>query len=393
MPVTVHPRGGLVGPFIGFALSLLIPSTAIFQKYTGLPGVVAYLILATWVLFLLIRYRDKLLSFMARITEKQALWLAGLTVFIMLIAFVLVYPVANSGAGGRGSDGDDALNVAVHELLRGRYPYYPQTYLGNPISPLPGALFLAIPFVLLGSSAYQNLFWLAAFIFVMKSYLKDGRQSLLLVWVILIFSPVVVYQVLTGYDYIANGLYVLLFMLWMVSIMPRSDMRSWQKALLAGSLGIGLSSRANFCLVLPLLLAALVQKAGWKPAIKYITITCMAWIAITIPFYLYDPQGFTPLQTVNELDYYRTILPYAGFIIPFATGLIAIALAITQSVRHDLSILFRNCAVVLAFPVLCGMILSSVESGMIDFSFALFGTFFLFYGAVAFYPDLFGNRG
>jgi hypothetical protein len=56
---------------------------------------------------------------------------------------------------------------------------------------LPGALLLAVPFVLLGNSAHQNLFWLFAFLFSLNSYLKDRRLALLLLWVILALAPVV----------------------------------------------------------------------------------------------------------------------------------------------------------------------------------------------------------
>jgi hypothetical protein len=261
--------------------------------------------------------------------------------------------------------------------------------LGNPISPLPGAVLLALPFVVLGNSAYQNLFWLLVFFIAVKSYLKDSRSALTLLWTIFALSPIVLYAVLIGSDYISNSLYVLLFLLWMTASIVQPDHSSLEKVLFAVLLGIGLSSRANFVLLLPLGFSTLVQNVGWKSAVKYTSITCIAFMVITIPFYLYDPQGFSPLSSIDELGRFQSIVPFAGYAIPIVTGIIALTLSFFQTASRNLNDLFRNCAIVLAFPVLCGVVLSTIESGRIDFSFALFGAFFLFYGALSFWGDLF----
>lgn len=385
------PTSNLNWSLVGFALSLLIPSTAVFQKYLGITGVVAYITIAFFALLLFAKYRYIPGKLASKVTEKQTFWLAVMTVVIVLIAFVVVYPVANSGIVGGGSDGDEALNTATTELLHGRYPYYPRTYLGNPISPLPGALLFAIPFVLLGNSAYQNFFWLIVFIIAMKSYLKDGYLALLLLWVIFALSPIVLYQFLIGSDYISNSIYILLLMLWMVTSISQTHLSSWKKALLAFLLGIGLSSRANFILLLPLIFSAMVQQVGWRSAAKYTAITIITFVVITVPFYLYDPQGFSPLHTANKLGQFQSIIPLAGLVIPLSTGILALTLAFFQSKSRNFSILLRNCTIVLAFPVLCGILFSMIKSGKIDLSFASFGTFFLFFGAVAFWSNLLEN--
>jgi hypothetical protein len=374
---------------LGFALSLFIPSTAIFQKYLGIPGVVAYIVIASLALLYLYRRRNFLARLAPKIAERQVVLLTILTFLIMLIAFLVVYPIANSGIFGGGSDGDEALNIATTELLHGHYPYYLQTYLGNPISPLPGAVLLAVPFVLLGNSAYQNFFWLLIFFIAMKSTLKDARSALLLFWAIFALSPIVFYSLLIGSDYISNSLYVLLFVWWMTSSVIQPAHSGWERGLSAVLLGIGLSSRANFVLLLPLVFSTLLQNAGWKSAMKYTVLTCTAFILVTLPFYLYDPQGFSPLHSFNKLSQFQSIVPFAGFSIPLATGIIALGLAYFQPVGRNLNVLFRNCALVLAFPVLSGIVLSGIKSGRTDFSFAFYGVFFLFYGAVSFWDDLF----
>lgn len=373
----------------GFALSLLIPSTAVLEKYFGIAGVAVYIIIAS--LTILACYKYNPAARMARIADKQVLWMTVATFLILLAIFWVGYPLANSGLLGRGSDRDEALNTATAELLSGHYPYYAKTYLGNPISPMPGSLVLAAPFLLLGNSAYQNLFWLFAFLGTMNWYLKGQRPALLLLWAIIVLSPILLQEYVTGGDLLANSLYTLLFIMWMVNVVSQDSFSGWKKSLLAILLGVGLASRLNFALLLPLVFSALVQSAGWKSAIKYILVTCLTLGLMTIPFYLYDPQGFSPLHTANKLGQFQTILPFAGIIIPVASVIIAFALSIRDTNRY-LPILLRNCTAVLAFPILSGTILQSIRNGTLDFRFTDFGLSFLFFGAVAFSSTLYRNN-
>ncbi len=381
---------GSIWALAGLGLSLVIPSVAVFQKFLGIAGVVGYTLVAFFALGLLVKKGQRVLQLMAKVSARQEVLLTALTFLFLLMSFTVVYPIANSGVVGGGSDSDDALNIATTELLRGRYPYYPTTYLGNPITPMPGALLLAVPFVLLGNGAYQNFFWLFVFTGVMKRYLGDGRLALALLWVILALSPAVLHQLVTGSDYIANSLYVLIFMLWIVRTASRRDHGEWRKVLGAVLLGIGLSSRANFLAITPLIFASLVRNAGWRAAIRYMAITLAAFVVVTLPFYLYDPQGFSPLHTTNKLGQFESVVPLAGVVIPMITSAIALVLAFFQS--HSSNALLRNCAAVLAFPILCGIVLSTIKLGKVELSFSAFGTFFLFFGVVAFWRDIFGKE-
>jgi hypothetical protein len=376
-------------PLVGFASSILIPSTAVVQKYFGILGVVSYIAIVLSTLLILQRYFFT--KFAARVTDRQVLWLTAATFIFLLTTFFAVYPLANSGIFGMGSDRDEALNIATTEMLNGRYPYYPLTYLGKPISPLPGSLVLAIPFVMLGNSAYQNFFWLFAFLFNMSSYLKNRQLAFLLLWVIIALSPVVLNEVVTGGDLLANSIYVLLLVMWMVSAIPQPGYSNWGKFLLAALLGVGLASRANFILILPLVFSSMVNSAGWKPAAKYTAITCLVLGLMIVPFYLYDPQRFSPLGTANELGQFQTTLPFAEIIVPLVTGIIATLLSLKNS-NSNLHFLLRNCAIVLAFPVLSGTALQSIMGANPDLTFTSFGLSFLFFGAAAFWPMMFRNN-
>src|SRR5215218_4036878 len=108
---------------------------------------------------------------------------------------------------------------------------------------------------------------------------------------------------------------------------------------------------------------------------------------------LYDPQGFSPLLTsASKLGAFQSMVPFVNIIVPLVTGVIALALA-SQSANRDLTITLRNCAIVLVFPVLCGIVLSSVEAGRPEFynsnSFAAYSLPAMIFGVTAAWPKLF----
>jgi len=373
----------------GLALSLLTPSLAVFHKYLGTIGVVTYVVVAILGLISLIKYQSELAHLASKFSVKHVYLLAALTFFTTYVAFAAIYPIADSGVVGGGSDGDDALNIGTTQLLQGHYPYYYETYLRYPVVNLPGALVLAIPFVLLGNSAYQNLLLLPIFFAVMVSYLKDARAALGLLWTILVLSPIVLFLVITGSDHVSNSLYVFLLIFWLItSVSQVNSNQGWQRIFSAILLGIGFSIRANFVLLLPLVFSAMRKNAGWQSAIKHTAITCFAFTLVTLPFFLYDPQGFAPLRTADTLGQFEHLIPWAGIAIPLLTGILAIVLAFFQTSHRNFDVLLRNCAIVLALPVFCSVVLSSIEARAIDLQFASYGVFYVFFGAVAFWPRL-----
>lgn len=367
-------------PLFGLAFSLLFPSLGEVQKYLGNRGVAVYVIIASTVL--VIGYRYILPWFVSKVTERQALGLSVMTLLFLIVVFAAIYPIANSGIVGRGSDSDEGFNIAVMELLHGRNPYHIRTYLGNPLVQMPGSVLLTAPFVLLGNSAYQNFFWLAAFFLLVKVYLEDWRFTFLLMWAVLALCPTVLQQVVVGSDYAANGVYILVFIWLLVNCAPRRDISIWKKIIAAVLLGIGLSCRGNFLWLLPLVFSQLVQNPGWKPAFGYTVLTLLAFCAVTFPFYFFDPQAFVPFSVqYDRLAQFQEILPFAGIVIPSIGIMITFALSL-QRMGKDCRVLFRNCAVVQGFFVLCGVVLSSIQAGKPYFGWTSYGLFFLFFGAL-----------
>ena len=375
--------------FAGLGSCLILPSCGVVQKYFGNLGLVFYLIAAP--AFLWISYRFLSGLFLSRLSERQALYLSVATFVALGVMVAYVYPQANTHIVGHGSDADDALNLAVHELLNGRYPFYVETYLHNPIGILPGAVLLVLPFVLLGGSASQNLFWLAAFFFSLSRTISNWRLTLMLLWTVLIFSPVVMHQLVTGTDDVANSIYILLFMLLVVRWTASADAAVGKKVLAAVLLGIGLSSRANFVLVLPQLFSELTRRANWLVAAKYVAIVCAALLAVTLPFWLYDAERFSPIYNqANKVAAFRTLLPHAGFVIPVLGSCIALALGI-QSLRRRKATWLRDCAIVQAFFVFCVVTLSIAQRGTFSLILISYGVFFMFFGVYACWSRMFGG--
>lgn len=364
---------------LGLALSVLAPSSGVVSKYLGIIGVGIYMLGGTALLFMLSANRARTL-FASKVAEKQANWLAAMTILFIMAVFAIVYPIANTHVLGSGSDRDDALNMATRQLIHLRYPYYQRTYLRNRISPLPGSLFLAIPFVLLGNSAYQNFFWLFAFYAAVKLYFRDGHLSLLLLWGILFLSPVVFHELVTGGDLLANSLYITLVILVCGRFYDRLTER--RRLVFALFSGIAFSSRANFVLVCPLIFSALAQTVGWKSAMKYMVTMVATFVAITMPFWLYDPHGFSPLHTANKLGQFRTGLPFSDIVIPIVSFVLAVVLSFQRMANDGISLL-RNSAIILAFPVMSGTVLSTLAMGRLELIFAGFGLSFLFLGALS----------
>lgn len=351
---------------VGLAVLLCFPSLGLVQKFFGNTGVVCYLVgsgLTLWAL------HHRALA-PATNHEKWLRWMTALGFVALVVGFAWLYPLANSGAWGRGSDNDEALNIATRELLAGRFPYYPRTYLGNPISPLPGSLLLAVPFVLLGNSAYQSFFWLALLVFVMAR-LSGSRAWALFPGLLLL--PFVPYSIIVGMDYVANAIFVLIFVLGLL-MSSKGSRFHWAWAVL---LGVGLASRANFLLILPLVFSALASRTSARTAAKALSLTLLVFLVVTVPFYWHDPAHFSPWHTANKLGRYNFILPHADALITVLSA--SLALWFAWRGETSLRAFARYCAIVLAVPAWSVVVLDSLSSGFVNLRFAHFGVFALLF--------------
>ena len=103
---------------------------------------------------------------------------------------------------------------------------------------------------------------------------------------------------------------------------------------------------------MPVVLAELVRQHGWPKALRYSGISLAAFVAVTLPFWLRDPAGFSPLGTADKVRIFNVILPHSEIIFPLLAAGTAIWLALQKPTNP--SVLLRDCTVIQFVPVLLG---------------------------------------
>ena len=372
------------------ATILVIPSTRDVHRFVGTAGLFVYA--GAVVVALALFHKVIVHRFLARISESQTKWLTVITVAALLLMIAVVFPFANLGVGDR----DEALTAAADELIRGRYPYTPEDYSGPLITPGPGAVILAIPFVLIGNVAFQSLLWVGLAYLVFRSQFRDGRKALLLLWTILGLAPVVIQQLVTGSDLLSNTLYLLVFM-WLLSNYAQGETNGRRAGILASILlGIGLASRLNYLILVPLIFAMVVRGKGWKDGIICSLIGVAAFASVTLPFYLVDPSGFSPLhaqQAASPDIPYRigqilSFLPdNAAIILSIPAGVLVLVLALRFQGSGFRS-LMMNCAIVQFVLFMPFFWLTTIQTQPLLFAFSDFGVAYMIFGALAIWPSL-----
>lgn len=342
----------------GFALACFVGSAATVQKYGGTASTVAYLVVLLGAVPLLLRASVSLAPELRTSTVLPAL--AG-TVVLLAVLFFVIYPHANTHATGVGSDRDDAADLGAHALLRGQWPYHGQTYLGHPISQLPGLLLLAVPFVALGHSAYAALFWLPV-LFLLLWHLGGERETpLFLTWLALVASPAVVREVVTGGDLLSNTVSVMVAM-WLVD-RALAGRHRWRLVLAGLFLGFVLSSRLTFVFVLPPLLVLAWRRYGVRPAIDVLWPSAVGFAAVTLPFYV-GHSSFPPFSASDHLSSIDGSVP-GGQTLVIAAGVVLSA-ALALLLRPSLASAFAQAATVQAFFLVVVAVHDSVQARTLD---------------------------
>jgi len=344
-----------------FVFSVGLPSAAKVLRYAGTPGVVIYV--AVLGAFVGLAGRFDWGGWAASIAPRRASAVMVMTLLALAMAFVVVYPRVTSG-----SDRDEALDLATRELSHGRFPYYPRAIAtgavmpaggGNPISPMPGELLLAAPFVLLGGGAWQTFFWLAAFFYVASAVLESRGAGLGALWSMLVLGPAALHEVMTGGDLLANALWVLV-----LGTLVVGARKGWCGAIAAIALGVGLSSRAHFLALVPIVFVVLGVREGWRTASLRCALAVAAFAIVTLPFYLHDPAAFSPLHIVGKLGALRPSAPHA-VIIAAVLGSAAGAAALARPGAASVGWALATSAIVLGVPVIVAVVLACVRDGAI----------------------------
>jgi hypothetical protein len=216
---------------------------------------------------------------------------AGWFLLLFLIlgqAFAVLYPISLRHTLNRGSDREDALRIELNAVVHHQYPYDARTFLGNPPTPLPGAMLLAAPFYAIGHIAWQNFLWLALFFAFTTRFFRFRATALFFLATFLLFAPADLSDFTSGGDYLTNFFYVAIA----VALFAHSLNRPLTAAIPGAIfLGITLSSRALYPLILiPLLALALQRTPDSRPRTAALfAIVLAAAAAITLPIFTPHP--------------------------------------------------------------------------------------------------------
>lgn len=276
--------------FLGLVAAGAAPVTL---KYGGLGLTAAYLIGLAGAGLVIAAVSSRTL----RLPDGR--WQAAALAVALAAAFAIGYPIAQSGLLGPGSDRDEALSIAIQALLEGRFPYWERTYFNNPISPLPGALLIGLPFHLLGSVAVQNVVITLAAGAAMARALRDEPARWLLLGLATLGNPGFMQDYVTGGDYAVNALYVGAA-LW-AAVRAVDGGPPWRMALMAALLGVAVCSRPIYAVAGVILVCHGWHRRGPAAAVGMAAVLAAVAAILVLPFYLYDPAGFSPLHVANKL--------------------------------------------------------------------------------------------
>jgi hypothetical protein len=355
-----------------FIFYLYIPSIGFVEKYLGLYGLILLFGFNIIIVALLRQYINEIYR-----KENQKYIVSIFFVFFiaLIVLFIFVYPVANQKLPNYGNDQDDAINIAAQQLLNFQYPYSVKTYLNNPISPFPGAIILGIPFVLLGTSAFQNIFW---FVILGYIYIKEfGIKGLSHLLMLFLLSPVMFYLFFVGSDYLSNSIYIL-FALWLIKekILNKKKYTSKHFLILIFA-GLTFSSRLNFLFILPIFFGFLIKNSSVKSSIIIVSSIFVSFLLITLPFYFYNTDGFSPLHTMEKLSRFNDLLPQLDILIILFTIALSIYFAFKRIKNFNKCLEYSSY--VLSFPVIITSILLLIQSSDSDLIYTYFGVHYLIF--------------
>jgi hypothetical protein len=189
------------------------------------------------------------------------------------------------------------------------------------------------------------------------------------------------YEVVTGTGYVSNTIYVLLGLWWLV--------RTKHRDAAAIAWGVTLASRANFLFLVPLAFGFLRQHTGPRAALRAMVLATATTASLAVPFYLHDRGQFGPLEAANRLLSFDQLVPHLGVALIVMMAVLAAVLSFT---RMDAAALFRNSALVQAFPVVAGVVLLTVQEGQLNLRYARYGSFFAWFTMMAYALDSSHNR-
>ncbi|MCF7991159.1 MAG: hypothetical protein K9M02_12015 [Thiohalocapsa sp.] len=355
-----------------FIAALLVSTAAMLERfaevvapYVGIPaGPAAAVLVAAYAGYLIVVFR-LLGGLLEGASNRVACGLLLAFALALTGAFLFLYPLADSGVLGFQSDRDEAIDIAVKALWSGTFPYdcravpgvhsgCPQT--GNPIAPMPGALIIAAPvLLLLGSAAWLSLLSIGFAYVGLRRLWGDGARAARFIVMLLACAPVIAAEILTGGDHFANAVLVSLPLLLLI----QNPRRRYARAL-AFFFGVALSWRALFWLAIVPVAVNLLRQRRARELLELGVFAALGFGVVTVPFLLWDFSGFSPWTVQQRYDLYSHLVPGASIVIP--AGLLALGVYLGWRAAN-LRQLAIACGWMLFLPILIAVALSAYDLG------------------------------
>lgn len=348
------------------ALLMAFPSSGLVHKYAGNIGLVTYLAGVIVVFTLLKKFG---LPF-SKWWRKNFRFAAAVAFAAFATCFAVVYPMENSKGPGKSNDRDQGLNISAGKLMHGDYPYYADEPDAGPLSVFPGSIIFASPFVAVGNSAYQNLFWLSAFVVFAAFLFKDRMVALTLIAASLTLCPSAMHEFISGGDLMSNAIFVAIFSILALRAWTTEKHNGWWRWVSLLLMGLALASRPNFLFILPLFGALLWRETVFIKALIASSTAFLAFSAISLPFYLSDPDGFTPLVARAKIEIPG--IPWASPAVIIITAALTILSSFALLLRQNNSpthAFAKQCALIILAPMVTMVVLQSISSGHPNFGF------------------------
>ena len=370
----------------GLVLALILPTVGMVLT-AGVPLAICYALVATvwvtayyfWITPLLVRW----------MSQRVAVVTAVLILAALAVTVAVIHPMIDTagfailGFSVGAADNDNAVTLGIEALLQGENPYDQQTFLGAPIGPLPGAFVLGAPFYLMGNVAFASIFFLGIYWFLAAR--ETAAVGTLLLILTLTTSPAVIYQSLAGMDYTTDIMAVVALAVLSIFL---GDRTIWL-VVTTGAVGIAMATRINLTLLAIPLIAVLLHRYGTRQAITAGLSLIAGFLAISIPFFLWDPEIFSPIQAgVDKTE----ALPAGSFLIP-ALGLV-VALVLAGFLPHNNEIDFFRDAFWIQVTVIGLAIVSRfVASDPLTSNYFTYAMLALYPGALFFWARLTASVG
>jgi uncharacterized membrane protein len=235
------------------------------------------------------------------------------------------------------------------------------------------------------------VFWIAVMYRMLRRVDGKGFMPLAGIALLVAISPTVVQNIITGADYVTNSIYIAASVWMMMRFINDQFSPEWKGTAAAVLFGIGLSSRSNFLVLLPLVFSVLYQFGGFWKAFRYMAIAGVACLAVTLPLWLYDPAGFSPFVVqADKVTFIQTVLPFSGVLIPL-TGFALAGYFAFRKYRLNDPIFWRNMAITQLAVLLFTTTLYSIKLGELDLFVGQsgYGMFTLIFAVIAFSLEFF----